>query len=177
MKTTFRKSIGGLLVAAALTSTVMAQDAITFDSNFDSSRLKEQGAKGGIVENALKVEFPAGKGYPAVHISAPAGAAWDFSKFTGLEAELTNPGETPVKVAFRVDNEGDWQKGPWNVESITVKPGESKTLKVSFGRSYGGGPGYELDASKIIRLVFFAENPGTDGSILVKSIKPFGPKS
>ena len=51
------------------------------------------------------------------------------------------------------------KKQPWNTESSTIKPGETKTITVNFGKSYGGNPGFALDASKVSAIKMFAENP------------------
>ena len=87
-----------------------------------------------------------------------------------------NRGESPIKVALRVDNEGHWSKSPWNTEAVTLKPGEAKTIKVTFGTSYGGNPGFNLNAGNVVAFKVYAENPKTDCPVLVRNLKAFGKK-
>ncbi|CAN5344701.1 hypothetical protein BH09VER1_BH09VER1_27820 [soil metagenome] len=152
---------------------------LDFETDFEPSRVTAQQTTSEVIDqnggHALKINFTTAKGYPAAHIAAPPGG-WDLSKYKGVEAEITNAGNTALKVALRVDNAGDWSKGPWNTESVMLKPGDTKVLQVVFGQSYGGNKGFDLDPSQIIRVVFFAENPGEEAAITVDNIKGFDPK-
>ena len=121
---------------------------------------------------ALKVAFPNGGDYPGLDLPLAGGIA-NLSAFTGLQAEITNVGQSRLNVALRADNPGDWQKNPWNTNNVWLAPGETKTLKVTFGQSYGR-PGYALDASRINNIKLFVERPKADAAILVKNITPFG---
>lgn len=152
---------------------------LDFETDFEPSRITAQQTTSNIVDqnggHALKIDFTAGKGYPAAQISAPPDG-WDLSKYKGLEAEITNVGSTAVTVSLRVDNAGDWTKSPWNTESIALKPGDTKVLQVVFGQSYGGNKGFDLDPAHIVRVVVFAANPGEEAAVTVDNIKGFDPK-
>jgi beta-glucanase (GH16 family) len=138
-----------------------------------------EGAAVRIVEDgeakAFEATFPAGKGYPAFVLPVKEGG-WNLSDYTGVQVEVTNCGQATVKVALRVDNEGHWSKNPWNTEALTLKPGETGTIKVTFGKSYGGNPGYALNAGNIIAFKVFAENPEQGSAVRVVGLKAFGRK-
>jgi len=65
--------------------------------------------------NVTIAEAPSGKAgrlvrfhvtdWPNVYFRAPNGT-WDWSSYTVITVALANPGEVPVPVAIRVDNEG-----------------------------------------------------------------------
>jgi beta-glucanase (GH16 family) len=139
----------------------------------------EEGAKVRIVEDGgvkvFEATFPAGKGYPAFALPVKGGG-WNLSGFTGAQVDVANRGQSEIKVALRVDNEGNWRDSPWNTESVTLKPGEAKTIKVTFGKSYGGNPGYALNAGNVVAFKVYAESPKTDCPVLVRNLKAFGPK-
>lgn len=108
------------------------------------------------IDAALLIEIaPGDEGYPGVGFRPGEGAAWDLSRFGHVVADVTNDGDAAVRVMFRVDNEGDWRKEPWNTEAVTLKPGETKPIKVIFGYAYGYKPGYKLDPGKVSHLLLF----------------------
>jgi len=79
-----------------------------------------------------------------------------------------------VKVALRVDNDGDWRENPWNTESVTLKTGETQTIQVTFGKSYGGNPGFALNPANIIAFKVFADHPKQLSTVIVRNLKAFG---
>lgn len=121
---------------------------------------------------ALKVAFPNGGDYPGLDLPLAGGVA-NLAAFAGVQAEVTNVGQSRLNVNLRADNPGDWRKSPWNTGNAWIAPGETKTVKVVFGQSYGN-PGYALDASRVSNLKLFVANPKADAAILVKSVVPFG---
>lgn len=122
--------------------------------------------------SALKVAFPNGGDYPGLDLPLAGGIA-NLSSFAGIQAEITNAGPSRINVNLRADNPGDWKKSPWNTNIVWIAPGETKTLKVTFGQSFGQ-PGFPLDASRVSNIKLFVERPKADGVILVKNIMPFG---
>jgi beta-glucanase (GH16 family) len=121
----------------------------------------------------LQAEFPAGNGYPAFSFPIPGGS-WDLSAYAGVQVDVTNTGAQSATISLRVDNAGDWKKQPWNTEAISVKAGETKTVKVYFGKSYGGGPGYALDPKAVTAIKVFAVNPKAPITVTLKNLKAFG---
>ena len=67
----------------------------------------------------------------------PDGPAWDLSAFGHVEARVTNTGTLRSSINLRVDNEGDWTTNPWNAEALWLGPGETGTVLVRFGYSFG----------------------------------------
>lgn len=104
----------------------------------------------------IKLDFPAAPGYPGMSFPVP-GDGWNLSGYSGVQMSVHNPGKEDVTVNLRVDNDGDWKTSPWNTENVTVKPGETQTLRVTFGRSFKAA-GYKLDPSKITAIRLFLQN-------------------
>jgi beta-glucanase (GH16 family) len=122
--------------------------------------------------SALKIAFPNGGDYPGLDLPLAGGIA-NLSAFAGIQAEITNVGPSRLNVNLRADNPGDWKKSPWNTNIVWIAPGETKTVKVTFGQSFGR-PGYALDASRVSNIKLFTERPKIDAVVLVKNIVPFG---
>ncbi len=123
----------------------------------------------------LDVRIEAGDyGYPGVFIR-PAKGMWNLSKYGHVEARITNTGEQKFQISLRVDNPGDWKKGPWNTEATSIKPGETKDLKVIFGYQYGMKKGYPLDPGKVKQLLIFTFKAKKDRSFRIESIRAAGP--
>ena len=181
-KTTFRFLSPALLLGAAVSPmwAWAAQPPASgdlFDAAKPAQEFKSEGANASLADEngakVLKATFPEGKGYPAFAFPTPEDG-WDLSKYSGIQVDVTNTGTGNVKVALRVDNAGDWKKNPFNTESATIKPGETKTIKVNFGKSYGGNPGFALDAAKVSAIKIFAENPKQETTVAVKNLRAFG---
>ncbi|MGI6495165.1 MAG: glycoside hydrolase family 16 protein [Kiritimatiellia bacterium] len=114
-------------------------------------------------------------GYPGFAIAPAAGGTWDLSPWGHVEAKVTNIGDRNVSVSLRVDDDGDWRKSPWNTESVYLKPGETKLLKVIFGYQYGFKPGHKLNTAAIARILFFVGKSGEARSFRVEDIQAGGP--
>ncbi len=122
---------------------------------------------------AMRVDLGYTKQYPGVTLT-PTGGPWDLSRHSAVEVDLTNAGDDSVNATLRVDNKGHWRNKPWNVEKLRLKPGQSKTLRVEFGRSWGG-PGYVLDPSAVTRVLVFVERPKHDSVLIVDNLRAVGP--
>ncbi len=145
-------------------------------ASLDVASLKtENSAEVAVVEDggtkALQLNFPASQGYPGVDFEE--GGPWDLSAAAGVEVAVENKGSGKVGFNVRVDNPGDWKKSPWNTETIWLEPGAVKTATVTFGQSFGRA-GYPLDASRVSRVKIFANPSATAGSLVIRSIQPFG---
>lgn len=153
-----------------------AGELLNSRGDFDIGMVKpEHGADVALAKDGdgrgVKISFAAGAQYPGAQFVAPDGV-WDLSGFTGVEATITNAGNAACITAFRADNEGDWEKKPepWNCESITIAPGDTKSVTVTFGKTFGQ-PGYPLDPKKVNRFLVFAGNASENGSLIVRSVK------
>ena len=114
-----------------------------------------------------------GKGdYPGVEVR-PDGANWNLSDFGHIDARITNTGTAAFAVCLRVDNDGDWKTNPWNAENIYPKPGETITVRVRFGYSFGNRA-FALNPAKIPRLLIFINKPEKEQSFRINSITAGG---
>jgi len=118
---------------------------------------------------ALKVEIPVSEKYPGVAF-IPSGGEWDLSAFKGLEAEVSNVGSSRLALTLRVDNQGNGAPDTWNAEAAALGPGETKVIRVTFGKTWGK-EGAALDTAHIVETQIFATGPGEDGTIIIRSLK------
>lgn len=106
-------------------------------------------------DGRFKLTFaPGSQQWPGISVE-PKSGSWDLSSWGHVELTMTNPGDKPLSVGLRVDNDGDWKKQPWNSENVYLKPGETKIGKVIFGYQYGFAKGYKLDPAAIARVKVF----------------------
>jgi hypothetical protein len=75
-----------------------------------------------------------------------------------------------VGVSLRVENPGDWRQSPWNTNVLWLAPGNSGTLVVNFGESFGK-PGYALDPARVSKVKFFISAPKDDGEVLLQALR------
>ena len=124
--------------------------------------------------NGITVNIAGGPAqYPGLSIKPESGAKWDLTPWGRVEAKFTNLGDANLQVTLRVDNKLDGSS--CNTESTTLKPGESKVLKVIFGYSFGYKPGFQLDPSSVIQLlVFSAGKKDTPRSFRIEDIQASG---
>ncbi|MFH1499807.1 MAG: glycoside hydrolase family 16 protein [Verrucomicrobiota bacterium] len=123
----------------------------------------------------LIATFPAMKGYPSFDFVEPSGnALWNLSAFAGVKVEVTNTGTESVVFALRVDNAGSWKDKPWNVEQARIAPGETRALRVVFGRAANGKPAYALDPARITVVKLFVINPTAGAELRVNKLAGFG---
>ncbi len=120
---------------------------------------------------ALKLELPAGEKYPGAGFVPADGGGWDLSAFKGVEAEVTNAGNSRLAVTLRVDNPGDGAPETWNAEAAGLSPGETKVLTVTFGKTWGQ-PGAQIDPAHIVEIQIFAADPTEAGALVIRSLKP-----
>jgi len=128
--------------------------------------------KSGVLEVVIKGSK---ENYPGFSIVPSKEKYWDLSPWGHVKAKITNTGSKNLSVNMRVDNEGDWRKSPWNTESVHLKPGESKYLKVIFGYQYGYKPGFKLDPSKVVAILFFCGKSKDERSFKIEEIQAGGP--
>ena len=117
---------------------------------------------------------PGKEGYPGIKL-APKDGTWDLSAFGHVEARVVNTGAKPISISLRVDNSGDWQDGPWNTESVYLKPGNAGTITTIFGYSYGRQPGYALKPAAVTGMLIFATKSDAEQSFRLESLAAAGP--
>jgi len=140
-----------------------------------SGQVNAEAGQSGIDAALLITIQPGDDGYPGLGIMPGQGEAWDLSNYGHIAAELTNDGEKDVRVHVRVDNNGDWKKNPWSTEARTVKRGETRTIKVIFGHSYGYKPSYDLDPSAISQVLLFTDKKKDAVSLRLNKLTAGGP--
>ncbi len=110
------------------------------------------------------------EGYPGFAIAPSKGDVWDLSPWGNVQAKITNTGAANLAVNMRVDNAGEWKDSPWNTESISLKPGETKELKIIFGYQYGYKPGYKLKSDAVVRVLIFVGKSSKDRTFRVEEL-------
>jgi beta-glucanase (GH16 family) len=147
-----------------------------FDFEGPPPTVEPQGATAEVIhedgEGALRIEFPPAQGWPGVSLPAPEGR-WDLSEFDRVQADVRNLGDAPVRIFLRVDNPGADGRRHCNTEATRLDAGQSGTLTVVFGRSWGGA-GFPLDASNVVALLFFVDNPDRGHAVAVDEVRAGG---
>jgi len=117
----------------------------------------------------VKLEYAANpEDFPGLEIRGPE-QGWDLSGFTGVEAEISNLGKEPIALSLKISNKEPEKS---NTEGLKIPPGETRTIKLKFGFSWGK-PASQLDLARIVSLRIFESKPIKDGAFLVKRIRPF----
>lgn len=118
-------------------------------------------------DGGIRIEVAPGDAtWPGLSVM-PESGTWDLSPWGHVEVALRNPGDKPLSVGLRVDNQGDWRFSPWNSEQVYLKPGETKIGKVIFGYQYGFQKGYKLDSSKVSAVKVFLNGKSAEPRAIV----------
>lgn len=168
-----------LTLSAVLGAPAIAEDAKTIVDAAQATALRIKPTSGQVSVEAGSEGFdvtiqPGASGYPGVAVSPGDGSAWNLSSYGHIVAKVANTSDQPIRVSLRVDNEGPWQDKPYNVESQQIKPGETGSIKVIFGHSYGHQPAFKLDPSRIKQLMLFTEKAGAERGLRIESIQAAG---
>lgn len=123
----------------------------------------------------VEVTIKAGDaGYPGVTLAAKGGK-WNLGAFGHVEARISNTSAAPMTVTLRVDNEGNWQDNPWNGENLYLAAGETGSVAVRFGYSWGQ-PGFKLKPEAVSSLMIFTGKVDAEKSFRILSIEAAGTK-
>ncbi len=117
---------------------------------------------------------PGDEGYPGLSIARQDGKPFDLSAHGHVEAKVTNTSAKPLGLNLRLDNAGDWKTNPYNAESTFLKPGESGTVKLIFGYSYGKKKGFPLKSDGITRIMFFTGKSDAPQTFRIDSVAAGG---
>jgi len=146
-----------------------------FSKDLDLSTLKTEKAATSLIEQdgktKLKVEFTDVAPFPNVQFLKP-GEPRDLSAFTGVQADVTNTGKEAIRVGMRVDNAGDMSEKPWNSGGAVIPPGETQTIQVIFGKSWGS-PGFALDPKQVTNVQIYGFSPPIGSGIIISDLKAF----
>lgn len=143
-----------------------------FDLTAKAASLETGHAAASVVDDAgkpvLAVTFEAGAEFPFVKFPG----RWDLSAAPGVKTEITNSGTSPVRVAVRVDNTTHPEDSQeYNSEVALLGPGETSTLEVTFGQSYGS-PGFALDPTRVESISILAVSPAEPATLQIRSLAP-----
>lgn len=171
----------GVLVWSGTTPAQAADPQVLYNPAEDTNAalLKKWGCEATDIDNngskVIQMNYATNVEYPTLTFPPPEGP-WSLSDYAGVEVDVTNPGENAVMVSLRVDNRktADTKGDPYNTESVRLKPGETKTLQVYFGKSFGYKPGYQLDPSMVSAVQVFVMKPKEPGTILIDKVQTFG---
>ena len=170
--------IAALMLAAAALSALADSPAIAPRFLLDDAEISQTagGATATAEDGALRVALPGGPAaYPGVTLRPKRGEVWDLSPWGRIEARISNTCGENLHVTLRVDNPGDWRANRWNAEAVFLKPGESKTVAVYFGYSYGHKPAdYTVDSAAVSALLIFAGKSEKDRSFVVEELQAAG---
>jgi len=174
----FRSSLFAIITLGtllAVNQNASASDELINLKEGDIASVKEHKSSAVAAEEkgvpGMKIEYNADHGYPGVRVPAPP-EGWDLSAYEGVKVTITNTGSEAVTAALRVDNKGGNE--PYNTEPAKIAAGETKTIEVRFGYSYGGNPAYQLDPSQVVGVQIFVSKPAANGSLFISNLVPFG---
>lgn len=142
----------------------------SYEGTLNLSELKpDKGVTASITDlngaRMIKINFPLLAGYPGVNFPVPAGG-WDLTGYTGTQIQVHNPGTEPIAVTMKVENASGPDANPWNADIVTLDAGVTKTLKVPFGKSFGG-KGFDLDTSRVAFIRVFTQALKAPASIII----------
>ncbi len=124
-------------------------------------------------QGVLEVTITPGKeSYPGINIKPPA-ATWDLSKFGHVEARVTNTGAKAVQLSLRIDCDDDPSRNPWNAEFESIASGQTKTVRVRFGYSFGKR-GYKLNPARASRILVYGGKSTVEQSFRIESVAAGG---
>ncbi len=129
------------------------------------------------------VETEPNKEYPGV-IFKPKTGEWNLSQYSEVSVELKNAGFEPLRLYLRVDNSNADMWSNSNLQSVMLKPGETRKLSTflmlgpwRFDKpikliGMRGAPGDKggIDPSKIKQIYVFADSSKTPQSFEVQMI-------
>lgn len=168
--------VQGFAVRSAGQERPVERELLVVDKGFDvGARVNAYGAVPALVEKdgrmILEVSFAPGENaYPGLFIQAPGGR-WDLKDCNRVRFQLANTGAAEIRLGCRV-SDGPVTDGHkhCNTEMTLLKPGESKAVVVTFGRSYGGS-GWKLDPANVVGLSLHAEKPTASTTVAVQAIQ------
>ncbi len=141
------------------------------------TKLKFNHSTGKIADGKLTVSFATTSSYPNLYVVTPKDGL-DLSAFAGIELTATNTGTAAAVTHLRVENRPNARadelgQKPWNTEKLTIKPGETVPLRLTFGQN-NGSPGYDLHAGRVSAIQVFLVTPKPGTTLVLSDIKAWG---
>lgn len=97
----------------------------------------------------------------------------DLSLYAGVEFTVKNTGTEKLSLGLRVDNKGADGRNNCNTEQLDIPVGETRTKKVTFGKSWGN-KGFNINTKELINFMAFMNNVKDGMAFEVVEIKPWG---
>jgi hypothetical protein len=113
--------------------------------------------------------------HPGIHVYPAKGKFWDLAAYGHVEATITNTGAAGFNIVMHVSDEGDGYWTEKKLEFLSIKPGETKTLKVIFGYEKGFKPGAPVKTSKIAEIFIYLYHSTQPHSFRIDELKAAGP--
>lgn len=192
MRTSFLEHFAILAIGLA-TLKADAADLALFDRNFDLAAAVAQDVtitnirtEGGF---ALRLTTGHTQPWPGVTLPAQKGR-WDLSPYGYVALEVKNVGTSAVSVFCRVDNPGADGTKNCVTGSVTVRAGQTESLRVPLkrasddqlgGKLFGmrgypvapGGAG-TIDPNAVTQLLVFVSKPTVDHAFEIRNIRASG---
>jgi hypothetical protein len=190
MRTTQLIAVSLIVWSSAGNLRAAERSLFSFDHGFDVTKMQCSDAKVALAQSAgglaLNIRTGQAQPWPGVTLPAPGGH-WDLSASAAVLVALKNSGTNPVTVYCRVDNPGADGTKHCVTDSLTLKPGQTNTLKVRLvretdstlaGKLFGmrgypkatGGPDV-LAVTNITQLLLFVSQPTAAHSFQVLGIR------
>lgn len=122
-------------------------------------------------ENAVQITFEPSEKFPDVTFPEPSGGTYDLSKYGAVAIDVTNLGSEEQGVSLRVDNPEPPTRKAWNQGGAKIPAGETRTIKVVFGKLPNGKDAYPLDPSKVSAIHLFVARPNAEVKILATNLR------
>jgi beta-glucanase (GH16 family) len=134
--------------------------------------------KGTVIQSSskgLEVHFPPHQpgdyDHPGFTIVPKEGKAWDLSAYGHMETKVMNTGAKVLPIVMQVE---DGSGGLNNLESIDIKPGETKVLKVVFGYQYQYEADSPINLKNITNILIFCWGGPDQHDFVVEELKAAG---
>jgi aryl-phospho-beta-D-glucosidase BglC (GH1 family) len=163
-----------LLLPGVAPAAVSATPKVLVDfENTTSLKLTPVQAKIGMTQlagkPALEITTEAAAPYPGVCIE-PRDGKWNLTGFDGVEMDVFNPEDSPVRVLLSVSNPGADGRNRCNAESVTVPRRGKATLVLPFGFWYGEN-NHPLDLANVVAAQVMLDRAGRSRRFMVKTIR------
>lgn len=127
----------------------------------------------GIAVNFTKFQ-PGDADHPGLHVFPATGRFWDLSPYGHVAAKITNTGTAGFNIVMHLSDEGEGYWTEKKLEFVSIKPGETKILKVIFGYEKGFKPGAALNPSKIAEIFIYLYHSSQPHSFRIADLRAAG---
>jgi hypothetical protein len=140
---------------------------------------------------ALEVQTGTARPYPNVTIK-PTDGVWNLDSFTRIEIDVANLSDESLRFGGRVDNPGATGRSNSNTGSVSLEPGETGTLVVTFDRTFAlelreqlkgmhhtpwgvrGAQGGTIDPANVTQVSVFLNKPERPYRFAIANIRAAG---